>query len=99
MKGRKTLIDALTTETGSVFTSNESYQGFVARLGSGAEATVIVESSADGSTNWSTLCTFTLDTVGQEVETGLIKVENTYVRARVTALTGGSSRVFAWIGE
>lgn len=99
MKDSKTLIDSLKVETGSVFTSAETYQNFSAKLTSGVSASVIVESSPDGSTAWDTLCTFTLDTVDEEITAGLVKVDDTYVRARVTALTGGTARVFAWMGS
>lgn len=97
LKNPRTLLRSLTTGPGPVAESFESFQRFIAKLERGSTASVVVEMSPDGY-SWTEVCTFSLDVVGQEVNTGLLEISMSYLRATTTTLSGRTPSVIVYFG-
>ncbi|MPQ56320.1 hypothetical protein [Duganella sp. FT27W] len=79
--------------------SFDSHQKFVAVLQSGTAITVKVEMSMDGTNGWQEVCTFDLDTVGQELDTGLLVIPMRFIRATVIAQSGPTPSAIVYMGN
>lgn len=82
-----------------VIQSFESFQKFVGTLLAGTSVVVLVEQSMTGTSDWVEVCTFTLDQLGQEVDTDLVRVAMPYVRASIVSMTGATPRVIVYMGN
>lgn len=68
---------------------HRGYLKLAARLQSGTSATLDVQATADGGATWTTVGSFTLDTVGALVESsGLIRILGDQLRCNVSAISG-----------
>ncbi|MDR9846997.1 hypothetical protein [Herbaspirillum huttiense] len=99
IKNPRVLLDTHSVRSGPAYQSSEALLKFVAKLGVGTSASVMVEMSADGVNNWLEVGTFTLDTAGEEVDTDLLRVPLPYVRARVLSIAGNTPRITIYMGS
>lgn len=71
------------------------FHAFQAQLESGTSATINIDLSDDG-VSWQTYITFTLDNVGQVIESDLVRCDKQFVSVYVSSING---KVSAWKGE
>jgi hypothetical protein len=98
IKNQRVILEAGGTGIGPTIETFFSFQKFVGKLLAGGSASVRIEMSSDGETDWTEVCTFALDTPLQEIDTDLVRVPRTYVRANVLTLTGNTPHIIVHMG-
>lgn len=99
IKNQRVLLHRHHPGPDDVAESFNSYQKFIAKLLAGVSIVVRVEMSMNGSTDWQEICTFTLDTPGEEIDTGLLAVSMPYVRANVLSQRGSTPSGIIYMGD
>ena len=99
IKNPRVLLHRSQVGPDDIVESFESHQKFIAMMQSGTAITIKVEMSMDGTTAWQEICTFDLDTAGQELDTGLLAIPMRFIRATIIAQSGPTPSAIVYMGN